>query len=180
MALDAAFAAKKRSLEFTNNAPRLVLEYFQVQPVFSAAYKQYNSNPVGMIKVRNVSGVEYGNLNISFEIKGYMDFPTSQTIEKLASNSTHEVSLLAAFNNCILEIDEDTGVQVEVKLSCVREGQNDAINATRAMTIYGKNAIVWFNANMIGSFVTPKDDALSDFVRQAVNEFKPNSGAPFK
>ena len=176
LALDTAYAEKKRSLEFSSNAPQLVLEDLQLAPVFSAAYKQYSDNSVGSIKVRNVSGVEYGNLQVSFEIKGYMDFPTSQTVAKLEPNSAREVPLFAAFNNRILEIDEDTGVQVEVKLTFVREGRNDDISVTRSMTIYGKNAIVWNNANMIGSFVTPKDDTLRDFVRQAVNEFKPDAG----
>jgi tetratricopeptide (TPR) repeat protein len=44
------------------------------------------------------------------------------------------------------------------------------------MTIYGKNAIVWTNSNMVGSFVTPKDDTLRDFVRQLINEYKPDPG----
>jgi hypothetical protein len=43
------------------------------------------------------------------------------------------------------------------------------------MTIYGKNAIVWAQSNMVGSFVTPKDDILRDFVRQALNENKPKA-----
>jgi tetratricopeptide (TPR) repeat protein len=44
------------------------------------------------------------------------------------------------------------------------------------MTIYGKNAIVWSTPNMVGSFVTPKDDTLRDFVRQLINEYKPETG----
>lgn len=176
LALDTAYAEKKRSLEFSSNAPQILLEDLRLQPVFSAAYKQYSEKPVGLVRVRNVSGVEYGNVKVSFEIKGYMDFPTSQTLEKLAPNSNQELSLLAAFNNRVLEIDEDTGVQVEVKLSYVREGRDDAISLSRAMTIYGKNAVVWAEPNMVGSFVTPKDDSLRNFVRQAVNEFKPDAG----
>ncbi len=174
--LDTAYAEKKRSLEFSSNAPQLVLEDLKINPVFSAAYKQYTDKPVASVKVRNVSGIEYGNLKISFQVKGYMDFPSSEVIAKLAPNSTQEVSLSATFSNRILDIDEDTGVQVEVKLSFVREGRNDYINLTRPMTIYGKNAMMWSNQNMIGSFVTPKDDSLRNFVRQSVNEFKPKTG----
>ncbi|MBN1379391.1 MAG: tetratricopeptide repeat protein [Gammaproteobacteria bacterium] len=174
--LDTAYAEKKRSLEFSSNAPQLVFEDLNIQPVFSAAYKQYGNRPVGSVVLRNVSGTEYGNLKVSFEVKGYMDFPTSQDIVRLAPNSKQEIALSAAFNNRILEIDEDTGVQVEIKLSYVREGRNDDISITSPMTIYGKNAMLWSDRNMIGSFVTPKDDSLRDFVRQAVNEYKPASG----
>jgi tetratricopeptide (TPR) repeat protein/DNA-binding beta-propeller fold protein YncE len=174
--LDAAYAEKKRSLEFSSSAPQLVLEDLNIQPVFSAAYKQYAGQEVASVTVRNVSGTDYGNLKVSFEVKGYMDFPGTQEIVKLAANSEQKISLPAVFNNQVLEIDEDTGVQAEIKLSFVREGRNDYINATRPMTIYGKNAMLWSDQNMVGSFVTPKDDTLRDFVRQAVNEFKPASG----
>ncbi|HEX7025931.1 MAG TPA: tetratricopeptide repeat protein, partial [Gammaproteobacteria bacterium] len=174
--LDTAYAAKKKSLEFSSNAPQLVLEDLRLSPVFSASYKQYAEKPVGRVKVRNPSGIDYGGLQVSFEVKGYMDFPTRQAIDKLAANGEVEIPLTAVFNNKILEIDEDTGVQVEVKLEYVREGQNDSTSITQRMTLYGKNAIVWAEPNRIGSFVTPKDDTLRDFIRQVTTEFKPESG----
>jgi tetratricopeptide (TPR) repeat protein len=174
--LETAYSDKKRSLEFSNNAPQIVLENLQLKPVFSAAYKQYADKPVGSIDVKNVSGTAYGNLTVSFQIKGYMDFPTQQAVASLPANSVQTIPLKAAFNNRILEIDEDTGVQVEVKLSYIREGQGDSSSVTNPMTIYGKNAIVWSTPNMVGSFVTPKDDALRDFVRQLINEYKPVPG----
>lgn len=174
--LDKAYAEKKKSLEFKSNAPQIVLKDLKLDQVFSAAYKQYANKPVGRVRIQNVSGVDYGNLKITFSIKGYMDFPTTREIPDLAANETQEIDLLASFNNKILEIDEDTGVQVEVALNFVRDGKNDAIRLTQPMTIYGKNAIVWSNSKMVGSFVTPKDDILRDFVRQAINENKPRPG----
>jgi len=174
--LDKAYAEKKKSLEFKSNAPQIVLKDLNLQQIFSAAYKQYANKPVGKVRIKNTSGIDYGNLKLSFSIKGYMDFPTIKSIEKLAANETQEVDLLASFNNRILEIDEDTGVQVEVSLSFFRDGREDAIKLTQPITIYGKNAILWSNENMIGSFVTPKDDTLRDFVRQAINENKPEAG----
>jgi tetratricopeptide (TPR) repeat protein/DNA-binding beta-propeller fold protein YncE len=174
--LDAAYAEKKKSLDFKSNAPQVVLKDLQLNQIFSATYKQYANKPVGRIRIQNTSGTDYGNLKLTFSIKGYMDFPGTTEIEKLAANSTEEIDLLASFNNRILEIDEDTGVQVEVALHFVRDGRDDAIKLTQPMTIYGKNAIVWGQPNMVGSFVTPKDDTLRDFVRQAINESKPEPG----
>ncbi|MCW9015152.1 MAG: tetratricopeptide repeat protein [Gammaproteobacteria bacterium] len=175
-ALDAVYAEKKKSLEFKSNAPQIVLKDLRLEQVFSAAYKQYANKPVGRIRLQNTSGTDYGNLKLTFAIKGYMDFPTTTEIPKLSANSTEEIDLLASFNNRILDIDEDTGVQVEVALQFVRDGRDDAIRLTQPMTIYGKNAIVWGAPNMVGAFVTPKDDTLRDFVRQAINENKPEPG----
>ncbi len=173
--LNTAYAEKKRSLEFKQNAPRIVLQDLQLERVFSSAYKQYANRPVGTVKVKNASATEYKNLKLLFHIKGYMDFPSTQLVPLLKANDIQEVSLPASFNNKILNIDEDTGVQVEVRLSFFQDGQESSVELTRPMTIYGKNAIQWSNSNMIGSFVTPKDDVLNDFVRQTVSRY---TGAP--
>lgn len=177
LALDTAYAEKKQSLEFKSNAPKIVLKDLRLSKVFSAAYKQYGKEPVGYVRVQNTSAQDYGNLKLTFTIKGYMDFPATSEIPMLKANSTEEISLYATFNNKILEIDEDTGVQIKVAVNFVRDGRSDSINVTQPMTIYGKNAIVWGRSNMVGSFVTPKDDTLRDFVRQALNENKPKADA---
>jgi len=174
--LNVAFAERKKSLEFSNNAPQLLLSDLNLQTVFSAAYKKYQDQPIGSVKLQNVSATDYGNLKLSFQIKEFMDFPALIDIATIKGKETREILINATFNNRILEVDEDTGVQVEVKLTYQRDGQKDDITLTQPMTIYGKNAIVWGDANMIGSFVTPKDDTLRNYVRQVVNTYQPDPG----
>ncbi|MCP3933422.1 MAG: tetratricopeptide repeat protein [Bacteroidetes bacterium] len=174
--LNTAFSDKKKSLEFKNNAPQLTLSNLNLSHVFSAAYKQYTDKPIGSVNLKNVSATDYGNLKLSFQIKEYMDFPVTQDITSIKGNESQQHDIKVTFNNKILEVDEDIGVQIEVKLSFLRDGQKDSISITQPMTIYGKNAMVWGDANMVGSFVTPKDDTLRDYVRSVVNEYQPNPG----
>ncbi|HJW82398.1 MAG TPA: tetratricopeptide repeat protein, partial [Acidiferrobacterales bacterium] len=173
--LDSAYAGKKKSLEFSANAPRLLLQDLKLERVFSASYKRYADQPVGAVTVSNASGTDYKNLKLAFHIKGYMDFPQAQEIALLAGGSSTTLPLHAAFNNKVLGIDEDTGVQVEVKLSYTQDGQPGSIELTRPLTIYGKNAIQWADFRSVGAFVTPKDDTLKDFVRQAVTQYQPGA-----
>jgi tetratricopeptide (TPR) repeat protein/DNA-binding beta-propeller fold protein YncE len=174
--LNTAYAEKKKSLEFDQNAPLVVLRDLQFKQAFSSAYKRYTNAPVGSIKVVNTGEAEYKNLRLTFHIKDYMDFPTHRRIDVLGPNETTEMPLLASFNNKIRDIDEDTGVQVEVKLDFYHEGQRHFVDVTQPMTIYGKNAIVWREADMVGSFVTPTDEILKDYVRQAINSYRPEKG----
>ncbi len=174
--LNLAFAERKKSLEFASNAPQLLLSDLNLQRVFSAAYKKYQDKPIGSVKLQNISATDYGNLTLSFQIREFMDFPTQVPVAKIRGGETLEFPITATFNNRILEVDEDTGVQVEVRLSFLRDGQKDSITLTRPMTIYGKNAIVWRDAQMVGSFVTPKDDTLRDYVRQVINRYQPEPG----
>ena len=173
--LDAAYAEKKRSLEFDRATPRIVLQDLRLERVFSAAYKRYATQPVGRVVLKNTGGVDYSKLTLSFYIKGYMDFPSTQELPLLKANATLEVPLYASFNNRILGIDEDTGVQAEVKLAFAQDGQQNFAELARPMTIYGKNAILWADGAMVGSFVTPKDDVLKDFARQTVTQFAPKT-----
>ncbi|MFT5657272.1 MAG: tetratricopeptide (TPR) repeat protein/DNA-binding beta-propeller fold protein YncE [Gammaproteobacteria bacterium] len=174
--LNVAFSDRKKSLEFKNNAPQLLLSDLNLQTVFSSAYKKYLDQPIGSVMLKNVSATDYGNLKLSFQIKEFMDFPATVEIPSVKGNETQKIDIKATFNNRILEVDEDTGVQVEVKLTYMRDGQKDDITLTQPMTIYGKNALVWGDPAMIGSFVTPKDDTLRDYVRQVVNKFQPDAG----
>ena len=174
-ALEAVYAEKKRSMDFGSNAPQLALTDLRLNKIFSAAYKQYSKKPIGYVNLQNIGAKNYSNLKLSFSVKGYMDFPSSREIPVLNAGSSLKVPLYATFNNRMLDIDEDTGVQTKVTVSYTHNGRSDAIDVTQPMTIYGKNAIVWSQPNMVGSFVTPKDDTLRDFVRQAFNENKPSA-----
>ena len=174
--LNTAFADKKKSLEFKNNAPQLLLSDMNIEPVFSAAYKQYADTALGRVSIKNVSSTEYGNMQLSFHIKEYMDFPMTQEVSLIKGNETQQYDFKVTFNNKILEVDEDIGVQAEIRLNYLRDGKKDSINLTQPMTIYGKNAMIWGQAHMVGSFVTPKDDTLRNYVRSVINSYQPDHG----
>lgn len=91
LALDTVYAEKKKSLEFKSNAPQIVLKDLRLDHVFSAAYKQYADEPVGYVRVQNTSAQDYGNLKLTFSIKGYMDFPATTDIPMLKANSAEEI-----------------------------------------------------------------------------------------
>ena len=175
--LNTAYLQKKRSADAGGNAVGLKLNTPQFARVFSAAYKQYTDVPVATLKINNASGVDYTNIKISFFVKEYMDFPTTTVVERVPAGGEVEVPLLAAFNNRILSIDEDTGVQSEVRAEYYLSGKPHVDTRHETMTIYGKNAITWDKLDMVGSFATPKDDVLAVFVRQLVNTYAPKGGA---
>ncbi|MDX8381494.1 MAG: tetratricopeptide repeat protein, partial [Ghiorsea sp.] len=175
--LNLAYLQKKRSVDAGGNLLGPKLKQLDYNRVFSAAYKQYTDVPVGKLILKNAAGIDYSNVKISLLVKEYMDFPTTTVVERVAAGSEIEVPLLAAFNNRILDIDEDTGVQTEVRAEYYLAGKPHVETLNAPLTIYGKNAIVWDHLDMVGSFATPKDDTLAVFTRQLVNAYKPDKGA---
>jgi tetratricopeptide (TPR) repeat protein/DNA-binding beta-propeller fold protein YncE len=166
--LNGAYDRKKRAASGTGG--RIAMEDLRLERVFVSAHKQYATEPLGRVKVRNNSGEDLKNLKLSFFIKEYMDFPVTKDIPELKAKSSQEMTLNATFNSKVLGIDEDTRVLVVATLA-MADARDGSQEITQAMTLYGKNAIVWSNSDMIGSFVTPRDDTLRNFVREAVNKY---------
>ena len=175
--MNLAYLQKKRMVDAGGNLLGPKLTKISFERVFSAAYKKYTDVPVGHLTVNNGAAVDYANIKVSLLVKGYMDFPTTTLIEHIPAGGQVEVPLLASFNNSILGIDEDTGVQTEVRAEYYLAGKPHVETLNESLTIYGKNAIVWDQLDMVGSFATPKDDALAVFIRQLVNAYNPKSGA---
>jgi tetratricopeptide (TPR) repeat protein/sugar lactone lactonase YvrE len=169
-ALAAAYDAKKKSLAGTS--ARIVLEDLRMERMFVSAHKQYATERIGRVKLRNETAEDYQKLRVSFFVKEYMDYPVTQDVPLLKAKETLEVPLHATFNGKVLTIDEDTRVLAVVSLAGA-DGRDRAQEITQAVTLYGKNAILWANGDMVGSFVTPRDDTLRNFVREAANRFAP-------
>ena len=166
--LDTAYDRKKKALAGTGG--RVVMEDLRLERMFVSAHKQYATEPLGRIRVRNDSAEDYKGMRLSFFIKEYMDFPVTKEISELKAKTFVEVPLNATFNKKVLEIDEDTRVLVVATLA-MADARDGSQEVTQAMTLYGKNALVWTNSDMIGSFITPRDDTLRNFVREAVNRY---------
>jgi tetratricopeptide (TPR) repeat protein/DNA-binding beta-propeller fold protein YncE len=168
--LDAAYEQKKKAQSGTG--ARVVIEDLRLERMFASAHKQYATERLGQVKVRNDSADDYKGLRVSFFIKEYMDYPVTQEIAELKSKSSVEVPLHATFNSKVLNIDEDTRVLAVVTLA-MADARDGSQEITQALTLYGKNAIIWSNGDMVGSFVTPRDDTLRNFVREAANRYGP-------
>ncbi len=172
--LDTAYDRKKKSLAGTGG--RIVMEDLRLERMFVAAHKQYATEPLGRIRLRNDSAEDYRGMRLSFFIKEYMDFPVTKEIPELKAKTFIEVPLNATFNKKVLDIDEDTRVLVVATLA-MADARDGSQEVTQAMTLYGKNALIWANSDMIGSFITPRDDTLRNFVREAVNRYSAPAGS---
>ncbi|MGH8647971.1 MAG: tetratricopeptide repeat protein, partial [Burkholderiales bacterium] len=168
--LDVAYELKKKAQ--TGTGARLVIEDLRLMRVFASAHRQYATERLGQVRVRNDTNDDYKGLRLSFFIKDYMDFPVAREIPELKAKTSVEVPLHATFSKKVLDIDEDTRVLAVVTLTTA-DARDSSQEVTQSLTLYGKNAIMWSNGDMVGSFVTPRDDTLRSFVREAVNRYAP-------
>ena len=55
--------------------------------MYKRQHKQYATEPLGRIRVRNDSAEDYKGLKLSFFIKEYMDFPVTREIAELKAKT---------------------------------------------------------------------------------------------
>ena len=152
------------------NKPPVELSTITIGNIFSANYKWYLKNPIGMAVVTNNVQAPFENIKISFRLKDFMDFGYDQEIKRLAPQQTVELPLIATLNNKILEVTEDTPIQAEFTLTYFEGGQQRSLSMTKPLRVYSRNAIVWNDPMRIANFITPKDPPVLEFARSAVRE----------
>ena len=144
----------------------------KLEYIFSANYKYYQKNPVGMIAVKNNTESDFTNVKLSFFFKDFMDFPSDTVVEEVKANSQVEVPLSATLNNRILNINEDTPIQCQLTLTYYQDGAEKTATLNKPVKVLSKNAIVWDNPARLANFITVKDTPVSAFRSFALLEKK--------
>lgn len=152
-----------------NRAP-VEISSITIGNIFSANYKWYLKNSVGMAVVSNNVNVPFSNVKLTFKLKDFMDFGFDTEIKTLAPKQTVEIPLIATLNNKILEVTEDTPIQAEFSLTYFEGGKQQTVSLTKPLRVYSRNAITWEDPNRIANFITRKDPPIFDFSKGAITQ----------
>jgi DNA-binding beta-propeller fold protein YncE len=153
------------------SGPRVDITATRIDEIFSSHYKYYSRVPVGHIKVRNNGAVPVQNLKVLFALQGFMDYPSETVISELGALEEKEVEFTATFNNRILEVNETTPIQAQVKVIYFNGDQPVTAEKNLPFKLYSRNSIRWEQKEQFASFVTPNDPPVVDFVRHAAVPF---------
>ncbi len=145
------------------NAPPMEIVPAHLDYIFSANYKYYQKNPVGVVTVKNNTGTDFSNVKLSFNFKDFMDFPSDTVVPLVKARSSVDVPLLATLNNRILGITENTPIQCQLRLTYYQDGEEKTFTLTQPVTVLSKNAIVWDDASRLGNFITVNDGPITAF-----------------
>jgi DNA-binding beta-propeller fold protein YncE len=152
-------------------APPLEISKIEVGEIFAAAYKYYESHPQGKVTVTNNTDRAYPKVKLSFRIKDFMDYATELEIEELAPRQSVQLELKPVFSNKILEVTENTPLQSELALTYYIDGEPKVITRSFPVMLYQRNAIRWDQKTKVGSFITPKDPVVTEFVRGVIQPY---------
>ncbi len=164
------FEVKTATLPF-NKAP-LEIEVLNLQPVFSSAYKQCEQDGVGTVRLTNNTDKEIESVTLSFMLKDFMDIVIETKLEKIPSEKSIEVKLKPAFNHNILNMSEDTPVQMMLEASYFENGKRESYSKNSTVQIYEKHKLTWDQPERYAFFITPNDSPLQSFVHSVQAQYK--------
>jgi tetratricopeptide (TPR) repeat protein len=154
------------------SGPPLDINVLRVQDVFSNAYKIYENEGIGKIRLTNNTGFAIPKIKVAFIMKEFMDFPSEQYVHNLGPGESREVHIKAVFNNRILDVTEDTPVQTEIRATYYNKQDLLTFTENHPIYVYEKHRMTWDEPGRIGTFVTTKDLAILEFARSVVTQYR--------
>jgi DNA-binding beta-propeller fold protein YncE/Flp pilus assembly protein TadD len=155
--------------------PSIDISRIEINDIFAATYKNYESRPLGKIVITNNTNQSYRKVKLRFTVKGFMDYPTDIEIAEIAPKQSMVLELKPAFSNKILDMTENTSLQSDIKLTYYEAGEPRIVTRSFPVVLFEKHAIRWDVKAKAGSFVTAKDPVVTDFARSAILPYMDSS-----
>jgi tripartite motif-containing protein 71 len=165
---DVVFAS---TLKAPLTEPPIEISRIEINEIFAAAYKYYESHPLGKVVITNNTDQTYTKVKLDFAIKGFMDVPEEIEIAEITPKQRVELQLKPVFSNKILDVTENIPLQSEIALTYNVAGIPKTVTRSFPVTLYERHAIRWDQKAKVGSFVTAKDPVVTDFTRTVIQPY---------
>lgn len=160
-------AAQTVARRSDDNVAVTALELDRVFPVF---YKYYNGNPVGTIEIRNESRRTIRDIEVRFNVPGYMNAPrVVEGPEELLPTRQAAIPFTALFADSIMNVTTATVATAEISVTYTADGERMTLSFNETLDIADRNAMTWDDDRKAAAFVTPNDPALQIVARGAAS-----------
>lgn len=151
----------------------------RVDDLFPAFMERYRFIPAGVVTVENKSAKPLSGAMVRVSIKDFMDYPSeSPWTGAMAPGASAEIPFFVLLNTSTLEIQEDITVQARVEVVFESAGAQ-AVSSVVPVVIRRRTAITWADSAAIASFITPNEDTIAIFARDAIFRRKAGGDIPF-
>jgi tetratricopeptide (TPR) repeat protein len=148
--------------------------------LFPSLMEWYAAHPAGSVTVKNTLTEPVQNLRASLLIPRFMDLPTqSKAVPRLEPGQSVTLDLSPGFNQKVLELQEDMGIQAQVTVTYTAGALEQTVTQMVGATIYRNTALTWDDTRRISSFITPNEDTVSGFAARVLASSSPAAGLRF-
>jgi tetratricopeptide (TPR) repeat protein len=156
--------------------PQIDLSEPALDPVFPVFYTWYSDHRLGSVVIANKGKIPLENVKVTIFVNQYMDNATvCREIPFITGGAKQSIDLLALFNDRILNITEDTSVQVNIKVESTMAGEKYSDERIARLHVLNRNAMNWSDDRHAAAFVTMKDTAVLKFSKNVMSDIKDTS-----
>jgi tetratricopeptide (TPR) repeat protein len=142
----------------------------ELENLFPSLMLSYRNQPAGAVMVKNTTGAPITDLEVSFFIRKYMDFPAfSEPVLSVDDEEEVALPLFALFNGEVLNLQEDLPVQASIEATYIAGGEEKTISRTATVTLYRNTALTWDESGKLASFITPNEGVISAFAHRVLS-----------
>lgn len=145
----------------------------KLNPIFGARYGSYKEGNIGTVVVENVGRNPLYEIRVETDIAEITDNSTStKSIKELRPGRKVTLAIPVAITKNILEIQEER--DLAIRFNVVYKTKRGIFSYVEHDTIlvHSKNSITWNNTAHLGSFITPREEVISEFARESVSALK--------
>jgi tetratricopeptide (TPR) repeat protein len=133
----------------------LVLENLQIDPVFPALYRAYESYPVGRAVLRNSGDAPVEGLSATASLARYSSEPAEMSAPRqIAAGDRTDVSVFLLLDEAIVESGGEETISIELAVRYRVAGEQRAGSMTTLVSVLNRNAIRWDDDEKVGAFMT--------------------------
>ena len=160
--------------------PKLKIEPPVFGAIFPVAYKYYDKNPFGSVKIENGEAAAISDVQVKFFVPSYMQGPTIvATITEMKRGEVVEIPLTALFSSDVLKITETDTVQSQITVAYTAGKDALQTDQTASLRMYSRNTITWDDDRRAAAFVTANDPTVKKLASNAVAAIGDAVATPF-
>jgi hypothetical protein len=133
-------------------------------PVFPVFYSAYDRKPVGTVRIFNGEQAEIRDVKVFFQAGAFTSKPMEcGSFPVIPMGRSVEVPLLAAFNELVLTLTENTKVESEILVTYNLLDSPREMRKAETLRFNHRNALTWDDERKAAVFISPNDPAVLEF-----------------
>jgi len=141
----------------------------QTESVYPVFLQIYQSNPAGIISVRNRENAEIRNVRVSFRAANYTSSEfLCGSISVIPRGRAVEVPLLADFSPAVLRFTDNSRILGEVVIRYNFLGQEREVVSAVTVSAYSRNTIIENDMAALAAFISPTSPEILEFSKYVI------------
>jgi len=145
-----------------SDKPGLEINVLQMRDIITKAYRLYEKEGLGKLRLKNILEVPLKEVKVRFIIKEFMDTPLETELKEILPQQSVDIELRPVLSRKLMTLRENRGLESEIKISYRSYNEEKTqILSHKIMAIYTGRQYTEAEAKRLASAMNLLDDSVS-------------------